>query len=261
MNRSVIGWTLAAIVAIGLGVVAWLWFAGGSGEPSTELTTPTIVGADTTEPATDTTDSGTNTTQDSNRGDPTTSTAAETGDAAFVIDPTQSEASFEIDEELRGAPNRVVGTTDQVAGQVQVDPSDLSTVQFSDIVINARTFETDSDNRDRAIRGPVILNSASDEFELSTFSVTSVDGLEGSAAPGDSFEFNITGDLTVKETTNPVTFEVTVTFVDESTIEGSATATVMRSDFDIGIPSVPFVANVGEEVVLNLDFVAVAGQG
>jgi len=59
-----------------------------------------------------------------------------------------------------------------VAGQVAVDPTDLSTIQFSQIIVNARTFETDSGNRDRAIRGPIILNSASDEFEFITFDVT-----------------------------------------------------------------------------------------
>ena len=78
----------------------------------------------------------------------------------FVIDPTQSVAAFEIDEVLRGEPTHVVGTTSELAGQLEIDPSDLATARFSQIVINARTFETDSGNRDRAIRGPVILNSA-----------------------------------------------------------------------------------------------------
>jgi polyisoprenoid-binding protein YceI len=62
----------------------------------------------------------------------------------------------------------------------------------------------------------------------------------------------------VKATTNPVTFTVNVEMIDESTIQGSATAEVLRSDFDIGIPSVPFVADVTDEVILKLDFVALA---
>lgn len=257
MNRSVLGWIAAVIIAVGGGAFAWLWFAGGSGEPSTELTTPTIADSDTTvadsEPETTGTDQSPETTSTE------TTEAQTTGDVAFVIDSSQSTASFEIDEELRGNPNRVVGTTDQVAGQVSVDPSDLSTIEFSQIIVNARTFETDSSQRDRAIRGPVILNSASDEFEFVTFDVTSVVGLEGQAEPGAGLDFTITGDLTVKGTTNPVTFDVSATFSDESTIEGSASATVLRSDFDIGIPSVPGVANVSDEVVLNLDFVALSG--
>lgn len=255
MNRAVLGWIAVVVLAIGGGAFAWLWFAGGSGEPSTELTTPTIAGSDTTVDTSETTVAGSE--PGTTGGEDTAGTTAPGGPLAFVIDPAQSTASFEIDEELRGSPQVVVGTTNEVAGQVAVDPADLSTAQFSQVVINARTFETDSSQRDRAIRGPVILNSASDEFEFITFDVTSVDGLEGSVEPGDTIDFTITGDLTVKETTNQVTFEVTASFIDETTIEGMATTTVMRSDFDIGIPSVPGVANVSDEVVLNLDFAAV----
>ena len=225
MKRSVIGWIVISVLAIGGAAFAWLWFAGGSGEPSTELTTPTIADA--------------------------------AGAQSFVISPGgESVASFEIEEELRGSPNTVIGTTSEVAGQVQVDVSDLNTTQFSDIVINARTFITDSERRDRAIRGPVILNSASDEFEFVTFTPSSVDGLSGSLSPGDTVDFTLAGVLTVKGTTSQVTFDVTATLVDANTIEGTATAVVLRSDFGIGIPSVPSVANVSDEVVLTLDFVA-----
>lgn len=251
MKRSVLGWIVALVLALGGSVLAWAWFAGGSGEPSTELTTPTVAAPEDTGSDPDTTG--------------TTAEASTTSEAeasvSFVIDSTQSLASFEIDEELRGAPQRVVGTTDQVAGQVQVDPSDLSTAQFSDIVVNARTFQTGSGQRDRAIRGPVILNSASDEFELITFTVTSIDGLDGPLEVGEVIEFTITGDLTVKGTTNQESFQVSVTAVDASTIEGTATTTVLRSEYDIGIPSVPGVANVGDEVELRLDFVTVADRG
>jgi len=242
MRRSWIAWTLAGLLAVGAAAFAYLfWFAGGSGEPSTELTTPELI--DTTS----STEDGGSTTTD---GDSRTS---------FVIDQTQSTAGFQIDEELQGQPNQVIGLTDQVAGQVNVDPSDLSSAQLSDIVVNARTFVTDSERRDRAIRGPVILDSASDEHELITLEVTSVDGLAGSANVGDTVDFSLIGDLTVKGMTSPVTFAVSVTFVDEDTIQGTATAEVTRSQFGIGIPSVPGVANVADDVLLRLEFVATAG--
>ena len=244
MSRKVIGWIAAFILAIGGAAFAWVWFAGGSGEPSTELTTPTIPGAGPT------TSSG-----DTSHGSTTEPTTAR----AFVIDSERSIASFEIDEQLRGSPNHVVGETNQVAGQVLVDLDDLSTAQFSQIVINARTFTTGSGQRDRAIRGPIILNSARDEFEFFVFDITSVDDLEGAVVPGETIQFSVTGELTIKATTTEVTFEIQVTLVDDSTIEGLATTQVLRSDFGIGIPSVPGVANVADEVTLNLSFVAVAG--
>ncbi len=70
-----------------------------------------------------------------------------------------------------------VGTTHEVAGQVRFDPADPSTMELSQMVVNARTLKTDSSLRDRAIRGPVILDSASDEFELITFDPTAIEGL------------------------------------------------------------------------------------
>jgi polyisoprenoid-binding protein YceI len=242
MSRSTIGWIFAFVLAIGGSALAWLWFAGGSGEPSAELTTPTIAELSTTLPES-----------------PATSQAAETVSRAYVIDASQSVAAFEIDEVLQGNPQRVVGETDQVAGQVQVNLDDPSSVQFSAIVINARTFRTDSERRDRAIRGPVILNSASDEHELITFEVTDVAGLPDVISIGETAQFMITGDLTIRGATNKATFDLEVTAVDESTLSGTATAQVLRSDFGIGIPSVPGVADVTDEVTLNLTFVALAG--
>lgn len=255
MNRRILLWVGVAVLAVGIGGFAWLWFAGGSGEPSTELTTPDIAGSETT---------ATTGAPDATTGAPD-ETPVTTGDVdggpitAYVIDSDRSTVSFEIDEELRGEPKHVIGETDQVAGQVQVSLDDLSTAQFSQIVVNARTFMTDSERRDRAIRGPVILNSATDENEFITFDIISVDGMEGAVGPGDTFEFEITGDLLIRDTTNPVTFAAQVTIVDESTVEGTATANVLRSDFGIGIPSVPGVANVTDEVILNIEFVAVSG--
>ena len=248
MKWSIVGWMAAVVLVLGGGAYAWLWFAGGSGEPSTELTTPAIAGSDTTTPAPDTTDA------------PTGTIAPETTEVSgapesFVLDSTRSLARFELDEELRGSPEHVVGVTDQVAGQVLLDPENLTGVEFSEIVVNARTFETGSGQRDRAIRGPVILNSASDEFEFITFSVTSFEGLPSSVTVGQTIEFSVTGDLTVRGVTNEETFQVVATLTDQSTIEGTADTTISRDTYGIGIPNVPSVANVSDEVVLALDFV------
>jgi polyisoprenoid-binding protein YceI len=134
--RKVIVWVFGAIAVAALVTMGYLYFAGGSGEPSTALTTPTIAADPTTTVEGDAQTTG------------STTGEAEAGAVAFVIDPAQSTAAFEIDEVLRGEPKRVVGRTSEIAGQFQVDPDDLESIEFSPIVINARTFETDSGNRD-----------------------------------------------------------------------------------------------------------------
>lgn len=250
-TRNLIIAVLATVIFVVGGVFAYLWFAGGSGEPSTELTTPTIAPDTTVDEGT-----GSTTASETTAGtDAGTTTPASVG-VAFVIDPARSVATFEIDEVLRGEPKRVIGTTSEVAGQFLVDVEDLSTVEFSQMLVNARTFQTDSGNRDRAIRGPVVLNSADDAFEFITFDVTALEGLDGELGVGESTSFSMTGDLVIRGTSNPVTFDVTASMVDESTIEGTAEATVLRSDYGIGIPSAPGVADVGDEVVIRLEFVA-----
>lgn len=245
---------VAAVVALGLGAFAFIWFSGGSGEPTTELTTPPL--------ATDTTTStaGADTTSPASTSPPSSAETTTAGSAAltFVIGEG-SQARFELDEELRGSPKHVVGTTPEVVGQVRFDPADPSGAEFSDIVINARTFETDSSNRDRAIRSAVVLDSGSDEFELITFTPTAVDGMPDSVAVGDTISFTVTGELTIKGVTQATTFDVEATWTDSGTLEGTAETVVDRTEFGIGIPNVPSVANVTEEVLIALDYVAIQG--
>lgn len=238
----------AVIAAVVLGGLAYLYLAGGSGEPSTELTTPPLTSAPT---------SGTTGTTVGAGGASTTSSGPET--VRFVISSDESQARFELGETLRGNPNHVVGTTNEVAGQVRFDPAHPSTMELSQMVVNARTLHTDSSLRDRAIRGPVILGSASDEFELITFDPTSIAGLPGSLSVGDSASFTVTGDLTIKGTTQSVSFDVDASWPEQDRIEGTATATVDRTAFEIFIPNAPGVADVSEEVTLTLEFVATAG--
>ena len=171
----------------------------------------------------------------------------------FEIQQAESTASFVIDEVLNGAPKTVIGTTDQVAGQLAVNAADTASTQIGVIQINARTFSTDSGNRNRAIQNR-ILNT--NEYELITFTPTGMTGLPASVAVDDSFTFQVTGDLTIKDVTTPTTFDVTVTVVSEERLEGQATTTIRYADWNISIPSVPQVASVGETVQLNLDFVA-----
>lgn len=248
MKRSVIGWIAAAVIAVGGAALAYLFFfSGGSGEPSTDLTTPDVITESTTTSA-------------PSDGVTTTDPATTGASGQYVIDPAQSRASFEINETLRGSPNTVVGTTSEVAGQVLVDPNDLGASQFSPIVVNARTLTTDSDQRSRVMRSAAILDSGSDANELITFTPASLDGLDGvTATVGNPLDFEVTGDLIIKGMTQTVTFSVSAVLVDEGTIQGTATTQVLRSDFGIGIPSVPFVADVADEVTVTLEFVAVTG--
>jgi len=174
------------------------------------------------------------------------------GFVVLSIVPQESEARFNIYELLNGQDKDVIGTTDQVAGQVAVNPVDLSQVQFGPIQVNARTFTTDESRRNNAIRNR-ILNT--DQYEFVTFTPTSINGLSGPGTVGETYTFQLTGDLTIKDVTNPVTFEISLQAESDSRLVGSASTTIKRSDFNLNVPSVPFVANVADEFTLELDFV------
>lgn len=186
--------------------------------------------------------------------------AAETIDNAgegvlFRIQSERSEASFTLDEDLAGNRVTVVGSTDQVGGDIVINFGNPSASEIGTITINARDLETDSSFRDSAIRARV-LQSAQEEYEFITFVPTALTGLPDSVAVGESFTFQIVGDLTIIEATNEVTFDATVLVVSETQIDGNATATIAYGDWGIPVPTAPRVANVDEETVLEIIFVA-----
>jgi polyisoprenoid-binding protein YceI len=187
---------------------------------------------------------------------PTDAASEPAAPAVYSINSGDSSVSFELDEDLRGQRVTVVGTTPDVAGQIAVNFAQPSASQVGEIRFNLRTLATDNDFRNRAIRGE-ILQSAQDEFEFGSFTPTAVSGLpDAPIEAGQPVTFQITGDLTLKGISNPVTFDVTLTEVGDERLVGQATATVNRNDWGLTIPSVPGVANVEEEVVLTINLVA-----
>ncbi len=180
----------------------------------------------------------------------------ETGsEVVYRISQNDSVAQYVINEVLNGADTRVVGTTDQVAGDILINLADPSQSQVGEIRINARTFATDESRRDNSV-ARFILQSENDANEFITFVPTAISGLPESAEIGDTLSFQITGDLTIAGTTSAVTFEVTAALVSENQLTGSAATTVNYADFNLNIPDVPFVASVEDTVILSLDFVA-----
>ncbi|NJN44118.1 MAG: YceI family protein [Anaerolineae bacterium] len=160
-----------------------------------------------------------------------------------------------MDEQLRGQPVTAIGTSNQIAGELSVDLTNPQRSSVGTIQVNARTLETDQNFRNRAIQNEILQTGS---YEFITFVPTEVAGLPNSLAVGETITFQITGDLTIREITQQVTFDVTATLVAADRIAGLASTTVLRSDYNLVIPSVPSVANVSEEVLLEIDFVATA---
>lgn len=171
----------------------------------------------------------------------------------FVIVPEESEARFIIDELLFGQPKTVIGVTNAISGELKVDAADPAASAIGPIQIDAGTFVTDNDRRNGAISRFIL---QSNQFQYVTFSSTAFSGMPESVAVGDDIEFEVMGDLTVRNVTNSLLFIVTLQVVSESELRGTAATIVVRDDFNLTIPQVPNVANVGEEFIVEFDFVA-----
>jgi len=194
-------------------------------------------------------------------GQPTAESAAEENTSeensqsgVFRIDPSQSEARFTLNELLEGQPTVVIGKTSQVAGELRVDLDQMQ-VQIGEILVNARDLTTNNSFRNRAIHNR-ILNS--NTYEFISFAPTEIIFLPGEVSFGDEIDFEISGALTIKGVTQQVIFTAGITPVSEMQLEGHAETMLTYADFGIIIPSVARVAEVDEEVLLEIDFVALA---
>jgi polyisoprenoid-binding protein YceI len=173
----------------------------------------------------------------------------------FEIVPADSEVRFIIEEELVSGPKTVVGKTDQVAGEIAIYVDEPSRTKIGKILVNARTLVTDNDFRNRAIKNQIL---STNDYEFIIFEPTEIAGMPDSVSIGQSFPFQIIGDLTVRDVTNRLTFDATITPISESQLEGIASVTVLYSDFDLTIPQARSVASVEDEVILEIEFSAVA---
>ena len=69
------------------------------------------------------------------------------------------------------------------------------------------------------------------------------------------YSFKVTGDMTIKTTTKPVTWDVT-TQLSGDTLTGTATTEILMSTFNVGPISILGMLNTEDKVKLTFEFVA-----
>jgi polyisoprenoid-binding protein YceI len=190
-------------------------------------------------------------------------TALTTGQRTFLIVPGESRASYLVDEEFFGGAldklgieagvADVVGSTQNIEGQLQLNLADLSaplgTNRFS---VNLSTLSTDQSRRDNWIRenGPQF-----NLYPLAEFMATGVADTPTSYTEGEEVQFKMLGDLTIREVTQPVTFDVSAT-LDGDTATGVAAADLRMTDFGIEPPNFANTLTVADEFSVEVEFTA-----
>ena len=118
--------------------------------------------------------------------------------------------------------------------------------------VQLNTLVSDQDRRDQWIRdnGPSF-----NQFPEATFVAKAIEGAPASYDNGQEVGFKLSGDLTVRDVTKPVTFDVNAKLAGD-TLSGTATTRVKLSDFGIEPPNFANTLTVEDEFTIQVDFVA-----
>ncbi|HZK62484.1 MAG TPA: YceI family protein, partial [Anaerovoracaceae bacterium] len=173
----------------------------------------------------------------------------------LTIVPEESSVSYEVAETFLNENNRLnvaVGKTSTISGEIFANPADPTKSTLGAFSVDISAFKSDSNRRDSTIRSRFL---ESTKYPIATFVPRSIGGLPESYTAGQPYTFQVLGDLTIKQTTSAVTFDVTAQY-DGNTLTGNAQTTILMSDFGVGPISIAGILNTEDEVKINFDFVA-----
>src|SRR5688500_987527 len=171
----------------------------------------------------------------------------------YRVDPSQSEAQYRVDEtffDRRGLVT-VTGTTRAVAGEILVDPSSFAKSRVGEIVVDISQLTTDDSSRDNAIRR-AYLESA--RYPLARFANASIVNATQPTEKTAPLRFQLSGDLTVRDVTRQVTWDVEAV-IGEEVLTATATLPIKMTDFGVQPPSLAML-KVEDDIVLTLRLVA-----
>ena len=113
----------------------------------------------------------------------------------FTVDQTHSTIGFEVKHMM---VSKVKGQFNQYSANVEAaDLTDLTTASIN-FELDVASINTNNEDRDNHLKSADFFST--DEFGKITFTATNI------VKDGD--DYKVTGDLTIKDVTKPVTFEV-----------------------------------------------------
>ena len=186
-------------------------------------------------------------------------TPAERSNPVSVVISEETIARYRVGEQLarRSLPNDAVGETPEVTGSIVFAADGALDPAQSKITVGLGGLTSDEGRRDRYVRDTLFETS---KFPNAELAVTEVSGLPLPLPETGEATFQVTGDLTLRDISKPVTWDVTAQF-DGGSITGQATTVVTFDQFELSKPTFGFIISVEDEVRLELDIVASAGGG
>lgn len=129
-------------------------------------------------------------------------TAAAVGPSTWTVTDA-SAVGYRIKEVLVGVDTEGVGRTNQITGSLTLDGTVLTAAEFT---VDVASISSDDGRRDGAFRGPIMRTEL---YPTATFVLTEPVELGTQAVDGTEVTVSATGDLTLRDVTKAVTFELT----------------------------------------------------
>ncbi len=169
-----------------------------------------------------------------------------------IVQP-DSKARYRVREQLANLtlPNDAVGETDQISGAVSLLPDGSIDTTASQFVVDMASITSDSSRRDNYVRGNVLQTT---QYPQAVFVPTRVEGLPMPPPESGEVNYQLIGDLTIRDVTREVIWTVTGTVEGDRAV-GLAVTSFTFADFDLTQPRVPIVLSIEDEIKLELDLV------
>ena len=185
------------------------------------------------------------------------------GARRFVVVPAESNATYIVNEEFFGGAlakygieaglNEVTGRTQEIAGELQLRLDDPQNALVSgEFTVNLPSLTTDQSLRDGWIRDNAL---QSNKFPVAKFVAKEIQNAPASYTDGTEVNFKLVGDLTVRDSTQPVTFDVTATLTGD-TLKGVATAPMQLTSFGFDAPSFANTLTVANDFTIRIELTA-----
>ena len=180
----------------------------------------------------------------------------------FRIVPEASEASYSVTEEFQsGAVAQLgkalglfnpVGRTNAVSGEFTVVPGASPQLQAGEFQVDISTLKSDDNRRDNQIRRRWLESS---KYPTATFKATSIEAFPAGFAEGQPVNFKLAGDMTIHQTTVPLSLDVQATLQGD-TLTGTAQTNFGMTDFGFNPPSMAGLMTVSNPVTVTVKFEA-----
>ncbi len=180
------------------------------------------------------------------------------GNRLVISFSPETEARYRVHEQLarQNLPNDAVGVTNAITGMVTFDAGGKVVPEDSKIIIDVSTLKSDSDRRDNFIRKNTLQTN---QFPTVDLVIKNTPGFTWPLPGSGDGLFKLVGDLTIRDVTREITWNVSATFTPDR-IQGLAETSFTFGDFEMSKPSGMFILGVEDLIRLELAFMATYPQ-